>query len=106
MFQNDQIKYDRFTLNSRILLLIVIFYGAWFSIPSIFHFGIQIDIIYLQFSSFILPAIVAGLLVLMGYARLARHVPIYWWIIMLSLVLGVGLSWYSYNRLYEIVEKI
>lgn len=106
MLQDARIEYDRYTLNSRVLLLVVAFYGVWFCVPFIFHFGLQTDIIYLQFVSFLMPLVVIGSVILLVYARLVRRTPIYWWIILLNLVLGIVLSWYSYNRLYDIVEKI
>ncbi|MFT3878287.1 MAG: hypothetical protein QM703_01345 [Gemmatales bacterium] len=88
------------------LLLVATCFGLWFCIPWLFRFGLLTDIIYLQFASFILPVFTTGLVISLVYVRLARRVPIHWWIITLSLLLGIVLSWYSYNRLYDIVEKI
>ncbi|HQR08072.1 MAG TPA: hypothetical protein PLN21_14685 [Gemmatales bacterium] len=106
MLQDVRNEYDPFVLNFRVLLVVFIFFGLWFSIPWLFRFGLVTDIIYLQFASFVLPLFATGLVIFLVYFRLARRVPIHWWIIGLSLVLGMALSWYSYNRLHDIVEKI
>lgn len=106
MLEVDRNEYDPFVLNSRVLLLVFIFYGLWLCLPWVFRFGLVTDIVYLQFATFILPLFATGLLLFLVNVCLAWQVPIHWWIIALSLTLGIVLSWYSYNRLYDIVEKI